>query len=91
MRITGRVSKWVGQSGWGICNSYSNGSNAPQRFFVHVSKLSDPDAQIELGSRISFEVGPPRCKNDLPAALDVQVFPAQSSSAPVDSSTGGTR
>jgi cold shock CspA family protein len=74
MRVTGRISKWVPESGWGICNSYSNGSNAPQKFFVHISRLADPNSCIEQGSRISFEVGQPRGKNDLPAALNIQVF-----------------
>jgi hypothetical protein len=91
MRLTGRISKWVPQYGWGIVNSYTNGTNAPQRFFVHVSKLADPSVLIEQGSRISFIPGPPRCKNDLPAALDVQVFPAQSSPAPVVGPTGSAR
>jgi hypothetical protein len=91
MRMTGRISKWVAESGWGICNCYPDGANAPHRYFVHVSKLADPTALIERGSRISFIPGPPRCKNDLPAALDVQVFPAPSSPSPVDPSTGGAR
>jgi len=86
MRMTGRISKWVAEGGWGICNSYSNGSIVPQKFFVHVSRLTDPGALVEQGSRISFEPGPPRCKNDLPAALDVKLFPVQSS---IDSSNGG--
>jgi len=89
MRMTGRISKWVAESGWGICNCYPNGSNAPHRYFVHVSRLADPTAVIERGSRIEFTPGPPRCKNDLPAALDVRVFPAPAQAVPGQSNDEG--
>jgi hypothetical protein len=88
MRMTGRITKWIPESGWGICNSYSNGTNAPERFFLHISRFA-PDAQVEYGIKISFEPGPPRRKNDLPTALEIEIMPAQTAPAPPQSSNDG--
>ena len=90
MRMTGIIRKWVVPGCWGIVNSYSNGGNAPERFFVHI-KNAQAEIKLDVGIRITFEAGPVRRTGDLPIALNIELAPMQPSSAQVDSSTGGAR
>jgi hypothetical protein len=90
MRLEGVIRKWVPEGHWGIVHSYSRGSNSPEKFFVHASKASE-GAVLDIAVRISFVAGPPRRKGDLPAALEIEVVPARTLPAPVDSSTGSAR
>jgi hypothetical protein len=90
MRLEGVIRKWVPEGHWGIAHSYTNRTNAPEKFFVHINKAS-ADAELDLGVRISFEPGEPRRKGDLPAALEIEVVPVQTPSALSDLSTGSAR
>lgn len=88
MKMTGVIRKWVVPGSWGIVNSYSNGGNAPERFFVHI-KNTQAGVQLDAGVRITFEPGPVRRKGDLPTALNIEIAPAQTFSAPAVTSTEG--
>jgi hypothetical protein len=80
MKMTGTIRKWVVPGCWGIVNSYSNGGNAPERFFVHI-KNAQEGRQLDAGVRITFEPGPVRRKGDLPTALNIELAPTQPSSS----------
>jgi hypothetical protein len=75
MRIVGRITKWVGERGWGVANSYSRSANAPERFFVHISNVVNADIQLTVGTRITFEAGPPRQAGEMPVALMIELAP----------------
>ena len=77
----GTIRKWVPAGAWGIVNSYPEGSQEPQRFFVHISRVISPDALLGLGVRIRFVVGPPRNPGELPAALEIEIAPSSAKSA----------
>jgi hypothetical protein len=90
MKLQGVVRKWVDNS-WGIAHSYSRSTDAPEKFFVHKTKLTDASATLDAGVRISFEIGPVRRKGDLPPAIDIEIVPMRPTTAQVKSSAGGAR
>jgi len=91
MRLQGVIRKCVNGT-WGIVHSYTrNHSGAPEKYFVHKNQLVDATAVIDAGVRISFEVGQPPRKGDLPPAIKIEVVPTQSTPAPADSSDGAAQ
>jgi hypothetical protein len=70
---TGVVRKWIESEGWGFANSYDNGDGAPERFYVHTSKLVPGSGKIQSGTLISFIVGQPRYPGECPAALQIEI------------------
>ena len=75
-RMTGTIRKWVVPGNWGICNSYSNGGNVLEKYFVHI-KNAQPGIKLDAGIRITFEPGPVRQQGDLPTALNIELAPKQ--------------
>ena len=75
MRITGVVRRLVPEKGWGICVRYQDSQGEPEKYFVHVSKFADPEdfKKVQLGSYLSFVVGPPRLATERPAALEIEL------------------
>ena len=90
MRLEATIRKWVDDS-WGIAHSYSRGTNAPEKFFVHKNRLVDGSQVLDAGVRISFEPGLVRRKGDLPAALEIKVVPARTPPAHTSSNDGGVQ
>ena len=87
MRLQGVIRKCVDGT-WGIVHSYTrNPSGAPEKFFIHRSQLLDATAVIDSGVRISFEVGQPPRKSDLPPAIKVEIVSTQSTPAPAPQSS----
>jgi len=73
--LRGKIVRWVSKCGWGIVNFYPEGgtNDAPHKAFFHISKLIGVE-QPQLGSRVSFELGPARSASELPQALNVEVI-----------------
>ena len=90
MRLEGIIRKWVSEGHWGIVHSYTNRTNGPEKFFVHINK-APVGAVLDLGVRISFEPGQPRRKGDLPAAVKIRLCLFGPIPASVDSSNGGAK
>jgi hypothetical protein len=90
MKIQGVIRKCVNGT-WGIVHSYTrNPSGAPEKYFIHKNQLIDVAAAIDAGVRVSFEVGQPPRKGDLPPAINVEVVPTQSSPTP-STNDGGAK
>jgi hypothetical protein len=74
MRRTAVLRKWVESEGWGFANSYDDGKDgAPQRIYVHRSKLVEGSKELKSGALISFVVGPPRYPGECSAALEIEI------------------
>jgi hypothetical protein len=72
----GRIVKWIGDNerGWGLINSYQQGSTTPDKFFIHISMIKNQGFPIYAGLRVSFIPGPPRSEKELPTALETYLL-----------------
>jgi cold shock CspA family protein len=78
MRITGRITAWFPERGYGYITA-RNG-NRTSRFFLHISKVVGLDESLEepvVGCVASFEPTNDfkRHPKDIPSAIDVEVDP----------------
>jgi hypothetical protein len=76
LKKKGTIRKWIEEGSWGIVNSYTNGVSAPQRYFVHASRVTS-GGHPTLGCQILFKEGSPRNPSELPTALEIEVLPAR--------------
>jgi hypothetical protein len=76
----GKIVRWVSQCSWGIVNFYIPGEEVPRKAFVHLSKVISAE-KPQMGSRITFVLGPARSESELPQALQVEVSAPRPSTA----------
>lgn len=76
----GKIVRWVNQCNWGIVNFYISGEEVPRKAFVHLSKVISAE-KPQMGSRITFVLGPARSESELPQALQVEVSAPRPSTA----------
>jgi hypothetical protein len=79
MKRIGKLTWWNHTRGFGICES-KNADYSLQRFYVHVAKITRcvPDTP-KINCWLRFDVSPelPKRSQDVPAALNVEVFETQ--------------
>jgi hypothetical protein len=83
-RIHGYLRRAYPHRGYGTATAYianADGMNEPRRFFVHVSKMIEPDSTLLIpGAWITFKIGEPRSPNELATALEIEVLPKSGAS-----------
>ncbi|HUH75888.1 MAG TPA: DUF1294 domain-containing protein [Devosia sp.] len=74
MRLTGELVQWNNKGGYGFVRDAG-----ARDYYVHISKMGT-EQRPKLGDRLSFTIATGR--NGRPAAVEVEIIPAQPASAP---------